>query len=153
MMENNELTVNSVPMKDTQRNMTSSYSSSESAFCRYRGVRCRYSPSINRVAVEAITAAINKMCGINPMLENSSTTPPCYLSQMDKGVNYKCSQAASIIQSCLDALELSVADVGEILARENTTCLIMVISFGGHLSLPKPYILTYLFDCKLKHSR
>ncbi len=56
---------------------------------------------------------------------------------MDKGVNYKCSQVASIIQSCLDALELSVADVGEILARENTTCLIMVISFGDHLSLPK----------------
>lgn len=65
------------------------------------------------------------------MLENSSTTHALLLSPMDKGVNYKCSRAASIIQSCLDALRLSVADVGEILAGENTTCLIMVISFGG----------------------
>ncbi len=129
------------------------HSSSESAFCCYCGARYCCSPSINRVAVEAITAVINKMCRINPLLENSSTTLPCNLSQMDKGINYKCSQVASIIQSCLDALELSVADVGEILARQNTTCLIMVISFGGHLSLPKPYILTYLFDCKLNHSR
>lgn len=104
---------------------------------------CCCNPWINRVAVEAITAAINKTCGINPMSENSSTTLPRSLSQMDKGVNYKCSQVASIIQSCLDAPELSVADVGEILARENTTCLIMVISFRG-ASLPAETIHSYL---------
>lgn len=46
---------------------------------------------------------------------------------MGEGVNYKCSRAASIIQSCLHAS----AALGEILAGENTTCLIMVISFGG----------------------
>lgn len=80
------------------------------------------------------------------MSENSSTTLPRSLSQMDKGVNYKCSQVASIIQSCLDAPELSVADVGEILARENTTCLIMVISFRGGISACRnhTFLLIYL---------